>query len=132
MFDLGERVALFLDIQPNRAAAADDCQADPIDRESARPDFQALIYPGKSSQIIPEKGAPPVFLAAGFGDRTDISEGLAEVYLRFKRAGVPAELHLYAGAGHGFGLRAANKSPAGAWPDRLREWLVDRKFIPAK
>jgi endo-1,4-beta-xylanase len=54
------------------------------------------------------------------------------VYLRFKRAGVPAELHIYAGAGHGFGLRESNKSPAGAWPTRLREWLVDRKFVPTK
>ena len=128
-FSAGGEVVAFTAM---RAAPGNASAADPIDRESARPDFQALIYPGKSSQIIPEKGAPPVFLAAGFGDRTDISEGLAEVYLRFKRAGVPAELHIYAGAGHGFGLRAANKSPAGAWPDRLREWLVDRKFIPAK
>lgn len=128
-FSAGGEVVAFTAM---RAAPGNASAADPIDRESARPDFQALIYPGKSSQIIPEKGAPPVFLAAGFGDRTDISEGLADVYLRFKRAGVPAELHIYAGAGHGFGLRAANKSPAGAWPDRLREWLVDRKFIPAK
>lgn len=105
--------------------------ADPIDRQSARPDFQGLIYPGKSNLILPEKGAPPVFLACGYGDRPDISEGLAEVYLRFKRAGVPAELHIYAGAGHGFGLRATNKSPSGAWPDRFREWLADRKFLNA-
>jgi endo-1,4-beta-xylanase len=125
-FSAGGEVVAFTAM---RAAPGDTAAADPIDRQSARPDFQALIYPGKSGQIMPEKGAPPVFLAAGFGDRTDISEGLAEVYLRFKRAGVPAELHLYAGAGHGFGLRAANKSPAGAWPDRLREWLIDRKFV---
>jgi endo-1,4-beta-xylanase len=128
-FSAGGEVVAFTAM---RAAPGNASATDAIDRESARPDFQALIYPGKSSQIIPEKGAPPVFLAAGYGDRTDISEGLAEAYLRFKRAGVPAELHIYAGAGHGFGLRTANKSPAGAWPDRLREWLVDRKFIPAK
>jgi len=124
----GEVVAL----TAMRAAPGDTTANDPIDRPSARPDFQALIYPGRSGQIIPEKGAPPVFLAAGYGDRVDISEGLAEVYLRFKRAGVPAELHIYAGAGHGFGLRESNKSPAGAWPTRLREWLVDRKFVPTK
>jgi endo-1,4-beta-xylanase len=128
-FSAGGEVVAFTAM---RAAPGNASAADPIDRESARPDFQALIYPGKSSQIIPEKGAPPVFLAAGYGDRTDISEGLAEVYLRFKRAGVPAELHIYAGAGHGFGLRAANKSPAGAWPERLREWLIDRKLLTAK
>jgi endo-1,4-beta-xylanase len=112
-----------------RAAAGDAGAADPIDRESARPDFQALIYPGKSSLIKPEKGAPPVFLAAGFNDRPDISEGLANVYLLFKKAGVPAELHLYAGAGHGFGLRESNKSPAGQWPQRFVEWLSDQKLM---
>lgn len=112
-----------------RAAPGEPGAADPIDRESARPDFQALIYPGKSSLIRPEKGAPPAFLAAGYGDRTDISEGLANVYLLFKRAGVPAELHIYAGAGHGFGLRESNKSPAGAWPERMVEWLADQKLL---
>lgn len=113
-------------------AAGNASAADPIDRLDSRPDFQGLIYPGRSERIIPEKGAPPAFLVAGANDRPDISEGLANVYLLFKKAAVPVELHIYAGAGHGFGLRAANKSPSGAWPDRLREWLVDRKFITAK
>ncbi len=128
-FSAGGEVAALAAMKPEEGKAD---AADPIDRLSARPDFQGLIYPGKSGQIIPEKGAPPVFLACGYGDRQDISEGLAEVYLRFKRAGVPAELHIYAGAGHGFGLRATNKSPSGAWAERFREWLVDRKFITAK
>ena len=105
--------------------------ADPIDRQSARPDFQALIYPGKSHLIQPGKGAPPVFLAAGYKDRPDISEGLAKVYLLFKAAGVPAELHLYAGAGHGFGVRDTNTTPAGAWIVRFHEWLADQKFLAA-
>ncbi len=115
-----------------RAAGGDAQAADVIDRQSARPDFQALIYPGKSGLILPEKGAPPVFLACGANDRPDISEGLPNVYLLFKKAGVPAELHIYAGAGHGFGLRATNMSPSGAWPERFREWLIDRKFLAAK
>lgn len=103
--------------------------ADPIDRLNARPDFQALIYPGQSQRIAPNKESPPAFLAAGFGDRPDISEGLAKVYLLFKQAGVPTELHIYAGAGHGFGLRDTNKSAAGAWIVRFHEWLADRKFL---
>ena len=44
-------------------------------------------------------------MAAGYNDRADISIGLAEAYLRFKKAGVQAELHMYAQVGHGFGLR---------------------------
>ncbi len=104
---------------------------DAIERQGARPDFQGLIYPGQSGKIVPEKGAPPVFLACGYGDRPDISEGLAKVYLLFKQAGVPAELHIYAGAGHGFGVRETNKTPAGAWIARFHEWLADRKFLGA-
>ncbi|HEX9786027.1 MAG TPA: hypothetical protein VGA56_25290 [Opitutaceae bacterium] len=58
----------------------------------------------------------------------DISEGLAKVHLLFKQAGVPVELHIYAGIGHGFGLR---HGPASGWADRFREWLVNQNFIPA-
>jgi acetyl esterase/lipase len=112
--------------EPGKAEAAD-----PIERLSSRPDFQGLIYPGKSQLIVPTKETPPVFLAAGYNDRPDISEGLAKVYLLFKAAGVPAELHLFAGAGHGFGLRDSNQGPYAAWPERFREWMIDRKFLPA-
>jgi endo-1,4-beta-xylanase len=114
-----------------RADPGQPAAADPIDRLSARPDFQGLIYPGKSQLIQPAKDSPPVFLAAGYNDRPDISEGLAKVYLLFKQAGVPAELHLYAGAGHGFGVRDSNRGPAAAWIVRFHEWLADRKFVPA-
>jgi endo-1,4-beta-xylanase len=106
--------------------------ADPVDRQDGRPAFQGLIYPGNAKSIVPAKGAPPAFLACGYDDRPDISEELARVYLRFKQAGVPAELHIYAGAGHGFGLRAANTFPAGAWPDRFREWLDAGGFLRPK
>jgi endo-1,4-beta-xylanase len=125
-FSAGGEIAF---LSAMRAAPGVPAAADPVDRENARPDFQVLIYPGKSGLIQPETGAPPVFLAAGYNDRTDISEGLAEVYLRFKRAKVPAELHLYATAGHGFGLRDTNQSPAGAWPERMLEWLADLKLL---
>ena len=106
--------------------------ADPIDRESARPDFQALIYPGRSGDIQPTATSSPAFLAAAYDDRQDISEGLAEVYLRFKRAGVPAELHIYASGGHGFGVRATNARPVGQWLERFTEWLTDRKVLQQK
>jgi acetyl esterase/lipase len=102
---------------------------DPIDRLNARPDFQALLYPGQSGKIIPEKGAPPAFLACGADDRPDISEGLPAVYLLFKKAGVPVELHIYTGVGHGFGYRPERPTAAGGWPERFRDWLVNRKFV---
>jgi len=91
--------------------------------------FSALIYPGRSGDIQPTTGFPPVFLACSYTDRKDISEGLAEAYLRFKRAGVPAELHIYSTGGHGFGLRASNTKPVGAWVTRLDEWMTDSGFV---
>ena len=106
--------------------------SDPIERQNCRPNFQALIYPGRSGDIQPMTNFPPVFLACSYTDRKDISEGLAEVYLRFKRAGVPAELHIYSTGGHGFGLRASNQKPVGAWAVRFEEWMADSGFLPKK
>ena len=104
---------------------------DAVDKLGCMPAFQALIYPGRSSTILPVKGVPPAFLCAGYGDRQDIAEGLAKAYLRFKKAGVPAELHMYSNAGHGFGLRASNKGPHAAWPERFVEWLDVRGMLSA-
>jgi acetyl esterase/lipase len=103
--------------------------ADPIERQSAVPAFQALIYPGRSGDIQPSKDAPPAFLACGEKDRQDIAEGLAEVYLRFKRAGASAELHVYAGVPHGFGLRPKMQGAVAGWPDRFVEWLKGRGVV---
>jgi acetyl esterase/lipase len=102
--------------------------SDPIDRASSKPNFQALIYPGRSEQIQPTPNSPPAFLACGFKDRPDISEGLAQVYLRFKTVKVPCELHIYAGAGHGFGYRPNQNTPSNAWLARFEEWLADSKL----
>lgn len=104
--------------------------ADPIDQQSSRPDFQALIYPGTSGLFNAEKGMPPLFIAAGYNDRPDISEGMATLYLKYKAAGVKAEMHLYANAGHGFGYRPdAKPSAAARWPERFTEWLTDSGLL---
>jgi endo-1,4-beta-xylanase len=103
--------------------------ADAIERESSRPDFQALIYPGSSRRFAPIKDSPPVFIVCGYKDRPDISQGMAEVYLKFKQVGVPAELHIYGSAGHGFGMRDKNTDAAGKWPARFEEWLGDLGFL---
>lgn len=102
--------------------------ADPLDRLSDKPDFQALIYPGRTARIVPSKDSPPAFLAASSNDRPDISEGLTKVYLDFKKEKIPVELHLYADGGHGFGVRPNDKGPVSHWIERFDEWLVDRKF----
>jgi acetyl esterase/lipase len=105
--------------------------ADVIEQQSCRPDFQALIYPGSSGSFTVQTGMPPVFIAAGINDRPDISEGMATLYLKYKAAKVPAELHLFANAGHGFGYRHnAKPSAAARWPERFTEWLSDSGLLP--
>lgn len=105
---------------------------DPIEKQSSRPDFQGLIYPGKSSTFTVEKGMPPCFIALGFNDREDIAFGMAKVYLKYKEAGVPCEMHIYSNAGHGFGYRPGKTSAASKWPQRMLEWLVDSKLLTKK
>jgi endo-1,4-beta-xylanase len=108
----------------------DASATDPVDRQSSMPAFQGLIYPGRAANIQPGKDSPPAFIAAAYTDRPDISEGVAEVYLRFKRAGVPAELHIFSTGGHGFGLRQANSArPFGNWLVRFHEWLAESGFL---
>jgi acetyl esterase/lipase len=101
----------------------------PNNRPQVLPAFQALIYPGRSHRIEPSTNSPPVFMVCGYEDRPDISEGLASVYLKFKQMKVPAELHIYAGSGHGFGLRPNDPKPVGKWIERFEEWLADSGFL---
>ena len=104
--------------------------ADPVERASSRPDFQVLIYPGKSHLIQPVAGSPPAFLAAGYDDRPDISTGLAEAYLRFKQAGVQAELHVFAKVGHGFGVRPERAGQSQqVWPAQVVAFLRQTGFV---
>ena len=105
---------------------------DPVSREGSRPAFQILVYPGNSAGIMPAQGAPPAFLLCGENDRPDIAQGLAQAYLRFREAGVSAELHIYAGVGHGFGLRATNTGAVAGWLDRVHDWLGDRGMLPPR
>ena len=102
---------------------------DKIDRESSRPAFQALVYPGGTGKFEVTKNSPPLFLVGGYNDRPDIAEGIAQVYIKYKQAGIPAELHIYAKAGHGFGMRKNDKGAASGWPQRFVEWLDDQAFL---
>lgn len=115
-----------------RFGASDPNAKDPVDRESDKPDFQALIYPGNIPRLEVNASSPPVFIAAGNNDRADISEGTAQLYLKYKQAKIPAELHIYANTGHGFGMRESNKGAITLWPEELRLWLMDIGMLRAK
>jgi len=125
-FSAGGELAAFAAMQSDSGNAG---ASDIVERASSRPDFQALIYPGTSNLFTVEKGMPPLFIACGYGDRQDISEGMASLYLKYKQAGIKAELHIYSNAGHGFGYRPGTTTGAGAWPYRFTEWLIDSGFM---
>ena len=59
----------------------------------------------------------------GGNDRPDISQGLPELYLALARLHVSAELHIYAGVGHGFGVRKTNPAPVSGWTSLFLEWM---------
>jgi endo-1,4-beta-xylanase len=50
---------------------------------------------------------------------------MATVYLKYKQAGVPAEIHIYSSAGHGFGISKSNQGAVARWPERFMDWLAD-------
>jgi acetyl esterase/lipase len=102
---------------------------DPIDRENSKPAFEALMYPGLPKDIKLTKETPPAFMLCGAEDRENISQGLPELYLAFRKAGVSAELHVYAGVGHGFGLRLSNHGAYSEWPSLFLAWLDAKGFL---
>jgi acetyl esterase/lipase len=111
--------------------------ADAIDQVSCRPDFAISVYPGylkakDKDELAPglrvPTNAPPVFLAHGGADLISSPQNSALMYLALQRAGVPAELHIYAGAAHDFGVRASDQ-PCSKWTESCADWLRHQGFL---
>jgi endo-1,4-beta-xylanase len=96
---------------------------DPVEHWSSKPDFQALLYPAIPQDPRLTAQTPRAFLACGGDDRPDISQGLPELYLALSRLHVSTELHIYAGVGHGFGIRKTNPAPVSGWTELFLEWV---------
>ena len=106
--------------------------ADAVDRLSARPDFQILVFPGPYGlPARAARGAPPAFLAAGSLDEC-CATPTVQLYEQLRAAGVPAELHMYANAGHAFNLDESNLLSIIHWPDRLADWLADGGWLDSQ
>ena len=130
--------------------------ADAIDRTSSRPDFLILCYPvismtepymhrGSRENLLGKNAdeslaanlsneqqvtaqTPPTFIFQTDADKGVPAENCVAFYLALRRAGVPAELHIYQDGKHGVGL--AQDIPATAsWPDRLRDWMHIRGLL---
>jgi len=130
--------------------------ADLIDRQSSRPDFLVLVYAvislkppyvhkGSLDALLgdsPDSGlveslsnelqvtaqTPPTFLLHASEDKTVPPENSALFYLALRKAGVPAEMHIYEHGGHGFGLATTDEALS-TWPGRLADWLRGRGLL---
>jgi acetyl esterase/lipase len=112
--------------------AADASAADAIDRQSDKPAFEALMYPGGlTPEIIAKvtKDMPPAFLLCGADDRENIAQELPLLFVAMRKAGVSAELHEYAGVGHGFGIRLSAHGAVAGWPEVFVQWLDTKGFL---
>jgi acetyl esterase/lipase len=112
---------------------------DAADKESCRPDFAVVLYPGhlwidhKKFTLNPDvpvtNQTPPTFLLQDEDDHVDNINNSLVYYIALKKAGVPVEMHLYAQGGHAFGLRRT-KFPATGWPQLVETWLRTIGMIP--
>ncbi len=118
---------------PNRTYPPSDA----VDQVSCRPDFAVLCYPGylkpkDKDELSPglriPSGTPPVFLVHGGDDIISPPDQSVIAYLALKRAGVPAELHIYATAAHDFGVRPSDH-PCSTWTQTCANWLRYQGFL---
>lgn len=132
--------------------------ADPIDRAGSRPDFLILGYPvvmsaapyvhqGSFRNLLGDspdpallenlsnekqvtKDTPPTFLFHTNADATVPPENSVYFYLALRKAGVPAEMHIFEPGAHGVGL-GMNDPVLSAWPPLLSTWLRQRGLLTA-
>ena len=127
-FSAGGHLAAVLSNHPGENVYAPTDNADQL---SARPDFALLIYPGGllqasartqlRAEVIPGSSTPPSFLLQAENDPVHIENTLL-YYNALTHAKVPAEMHVFAQGGHGYGLRKT-ELPITKWPSLAAQWL---------
>ena len=110
----------------------DPKSTDPVERVSARPDFQVLVYPGPLG--IPDKipaTAPPLFLV-GAADDEYVANVMFDLTRKYHDGGAQIETHIYAQGKHAFNMGQRSQYVGiRHWPQRLAEWLEDRGYLKA-
>jgi acetyl esterase/lipase len=104
---------------------------DAADKLPCRPDFAAIIYPGwlgsAQDRLAPNPAipidakGPPAFIVQAENDPVHVENSLA-YFLALKAANIPAEMHIYAEGGHGYGMRPIGK-PIVGWPALAATWF---------
>lgn len=110
---------------------------DSIDDVSFRPDFAMLIYPAyfekrgeptkMREDVTISKDAPPTFLIHAWDDPVTVFSSL-HIATGLRKVGVPAELHVYAKGGHGYGMRDTGHN-VNSWPERAADWLKENGWL---
>lgn len=111
---------------------------DDADKLSCRPDFSVVVYPGylanadenyaPNADIHPTANTPPTFIVQAEDDPVHV-ENAVVYFMQLKNANVPAELHVYAQGGHGYGLRRT-ALPITGWPHEVETWLHTIGVLP--
>ena len=111
---------------------------DDADKLSCRPDFSVVVYPGylalpdqnfaPNAEIHPTANTPPTFIVQAEDDPVHV-ENAVVYFMQLKNAKVPAELHVYAQGGHGYGLRRT-ELPVTSWPQEVEKWLHTIGILP--
>lgn len=122
-FSAGGALAALADIRFDRGKAD---AADPIERQSCRPDFVGLVYAGWSPMDItaPPDAAPAFLTSAGVDDALHARQTV-EFFNSLFKVKVPADLHIYARGGHAGGIKPRAGIPFGTWHHRFADWLAD-------
>ena len=110
-----------------------------LSNSDTRPDFAMLIYPAYLTAekdltvLAPEFNVspqtPPTFLVQTEDDTVHVENSLV-YYAALKKNKVPAEMHLFATGGHGYGLRKTAE-PVTGWPLLAEAWLRTRGLLTA-
>jgi acetyl esterase/lipase len=110
-----------------------------LSNSDTRPDFTILIYPAYLTAekdltvMAPEFNVsaltPPTFVVQTEDDQVHVENSLV-YYAALKKSKVPAEMHLFATGGHGYGLRKTAE-PVTGWPQLAEAWLRARGLLTA-
>ena len=88
-----------------------------------RPDFAISIYAVAPEGFQVAADAPPLFIAVAYDDNVRMTSTATALLDNWKKAKVPAELHVFPDGGHGFGMNKKGKS-CDVWTDLLAAWMT--------
>ncbi|MEZ5401532.1 MAG: alpha/beta hydrolase [Bryobacteraceae bacterium] len=97
---------------------------------ASRPGFVVPIYAAPPPGYAVPADAPPLFTAVAYDDSDRMVNGAAQLIMDWKKARIPAELHVFLDGGHGFGMNKKGKS-CDEWTARLQDWMTRRGLLPA-